>query len=241
MREVSLFITCLSDALAPQVGESLIRVLNRLGVRVAFRDAQTCCGQPAYNSGYRRDAAEAAKAFLGVYADAPAIVVPSGSCAAMIRREYPRLLEGEPRWKDRAEAVAKQTYEFSEYLDRFTSGELGRLSRRVGYHTSCHMRRGLGVTEAPFRVLSRVQDLEVVPYGFADECCGFGGTFAVKMGALSAAIGSAKLDYVSDSGAEELVSGDMGCLMHLSGRAEWEGRTLPMRHIAQLIDEATAG
>lgn len=241
MREVSLFVTCLSDALAPQVGESLIRVLNRLGIRVAFHQSQTCCGQPAYNSGYPGDAAAAAKAFLKVYADAPEIVVPSGSCAAMIRREYPRLLSGEPRWQALAETVGKQTYEFSEYLDQFTSGGLGRLARRVGYHTSCHMRRGLGVTEAPLRVLARVNELEVAHHKFEEECCGFGGTFSVKMGALSAAIGSAKLDYVEASGVTELVSGDMGCLMHLAGRSEWEGRALPMRHIAQLIDEAMTG
>lgn len=238
MKTVSLFVTCLGDALAPEVGESAVRVLNRCGVKVDFEERQTCCGQPALNSGYPREAKDLAARFLALYEHAETIVAPSGSCAAMIRHEYPRLFRDDAAMAQKAESVAKRTYEFSEYLDLFTTGSLGRLPRRVGYHTSCHMRRSLGVTDAPMRILSRVEELNLATFPFEEECCGFGGIFAVKMGNLSAAIGSAKLRYADSAGIDELVSGDMGCLLHLEGRAEAAGPHLPMRHIAQLLDEA---
>ncbi|MBT9283354.1 MAG: (Fe-S)-binding protein [Hydrogenibacillus schlegelii] len=239
----SLFVTCLVDAFFPEVAESVVRVLERNGVSVDVPPEQTCCGQPAYNSGYRKEAKAAAKAVLRAFADSEAVVVPSGSCAAMIRREYLRLMADEPDWREKAEALAAKTYEFSEYLVHVVGADAGAASfpARAAVHLSCHMTRGLGVRDEPRRLLERVEGLELVPFSGADDCCGFGGTFAVKMPALSAAMADEKIGRLEEAGADVLIGGDMGCLWHLAGRLRRLNKPVRVLHLAQVLDGAGSG
>jgi len=238
--KVSLFVTCLVDTFYPQVGVSAVRLLRRLGVEVDFPAGQTCCGQPAYNSGYADDARRAAVQLIRAFSDSEWIVSPSGSCAAMIRHYYPELFKGHPL-EEQARRLAEKTYELSQFIvDVLGIEDLGgRFDGIATYHTSCHMTRGLGVREAPFKLLSNLRGLELVDLPFAEECCGFGGTFAVKMAGLSTAMADTKLDNVAKTGARYLVGADMACLMHLGGRLEKRGMQVKVMHLAELLEVAT--
>jgi len=238
--KVSLFVTCLVDTFYPQVGVSAVRLLRRLGVEVDFPAGQTCCGQPAYNSGYADEARRAAAQLIRAFEQSEWVVSPSGSCVAMIRHYYPELFRGHPLEAE-AQRFAARTYELSQFIvDVLGIEDLGgRFEGTATYHTSCHMTRGLGVREAPFRLLKNVRGLELVELPAADECCGFGGTFAVKMAGLSTAMADAKLDHVAQTGARYLVGADMACLMHLGGRLEKRGMPVKVMHLAELLEAAT--
>lgn len=244
--KAALFVTCLADLFYPEVGQSVVEVLERLGVEVSFPLRQTCCGQVSYNSGYQQDSIRAAKHFVEVFeaeveggAD---VVIPSGSCAAMIRIHYPELLEGEPEWHRRLLNLRAHVFEFSEYVANKVGVERLRqlspaLAAKAAYHRSCHMSRQLGVAEEPLKVLSCIDGLELVPFFQEDACCGFGGTFAVKMPQISLAMGEEKIRHLKDSGAELFLTSDMGCCMHLGGQASRLGVNLPFKHVAQVLVE----
>jgi L-lactate dehydrogenase complex protein LldE len=231
-------ITCLGDALYPEVGLAAVKVLENLGVAVDFPGAQTCCGQPAFNSGYRDDARRAARAFVRAFAGSECVVSISGSCAAMVREHYPRLFAGCPE-EAAAKALAARTYEFSEYLVDVlgVEGLPVAYKARATLHHSCHTLRLLGVVEQPKRLLQMVEGLEYVPLPRARDCCGFGGTFAVKMPAISTAMVDEKVDHILETGADLLVGLDMSCLMNIDGRMRRRGRPMPVKHLAEVLAE----
>ncbi len=234
----SLMVTCLGDALFPRVGVATVRVLEALGVRVDFPAGQTCCGQPAFNAGYQESARRSARAFLHAFAGSEHVVSISGSCAAMVREQYPRLFAGQPEEAD-AQALAARTYEFSEFLtDVLHVEELPvRRPGTVTLHHSCHTRRLLGVVEQPERLLGMVDGLTYVPLPRAQDSCGFGGTFSIKMPAISAAMVDEKVDHVIATGAGTLTGLDMSCLMNIDGRLRRRGETVQVKHLAELLAE----
>lgn len=235
---LGIFATCLVDVFFPDVGKSMVRVLRRLGFDADFPEGQTCCGQPAFNTGYWKEARRAAKGLIRALEPYDAVVAPSGSCAAMVRRMYPRLMEEEPEWLERAQGLAAKCFEFSEFLvHRQGLADLGaRLEGVAIYHHSCHMRRELGVTEAPLKLLAHVRGLTLKELPRGEDCCGFGGTFAVKMGGISTAMADEKVDHILSTGADFLVGSDMGCLMHLGGRLSRRGKPVRVLHVAQVLD-----
>ncbi len=234
----ALFITCVADAIFPEVGESVVRLLRRHGVEVDFPLEQTCCGQPAYNAGYHHEARAVARQLLRALEGYEYVVTPSGSCAAMVRHYYPHLFEGEPEAR-RAEELCRRLYEFSEFMVRVLGvTDVGaEFPARATYHSSCHMSRGLGVREEPRLLLSHVRGLELVDLPYAHECCGFGGTFSVKLPEVSTAMADEKLQHVAETGAEILIGSDLACLWHLGGRLSRLGRPVRTMHVAQVLDE----
>ena len=237
---VSLFVTCLVDTFFPDVGVSAVRLLRRLGVDVDFPAGQTCCGQPAYNSGFPGAAREGAVQFIRAFEGSEWVVSPSGSCAAMVRHHFPELVAGSSLERE-ARRLAERTYELTQFITEVLGIEdLGGRFPGVGtYHSSCHMARGLGVREAPKRLLRRVRDFQLIDLPAEEECCGFGGTFAVKMPSLSTAMADEKLRRVEETSAHYLLGSDMACLMHLRGRMEKLGGRVEVMHVAQLLERAT--
>jgi len=234
---VSLFVTCLVDAFFPSVGQSAVELLERLGVQVDFPMQQTCCGQPAFNSGFADEARAVAATLLDAFADSEYVVAPSGSCVAMIRHYFPQLFAGTPRAAE-AESLAQRTYELCEFItERLQITDVGAtFPARVTYHASCHATRGLGIKEPPLRLLEAVRGLELVDLPYAEDCCGFGGTFAVKFADLSAAMGAKKAGHVESTGADVLTGLDMSCLMHLRGLMERRGRGPRVMHVAEILN-----
>lgn len=235
---VALFVTCLVSELFPEVGLSTARVLERAGCRVEFPEAQTCCGQPAWNSGFAREAKDVARGLLDAFEACEHVVAPSGSCVGMVRHAFPELFRDDPRELERARALGAKTHELSQFLVNVLGREdLGaRFPHRVTYHPACHGMRILGIRDEPERLLARVRGLELVPLARAEDCCGFGGTFCVKLPSISAAMVGEKVDHVAASGAEFVVSGDMGCLASIAGHSKKRGLALGALHLAQVLD-----
>jgi L-lactate dehydrogenase complex protein LldE len=234
---VSLFVTCIVDQLFPKVGMAMAEVLERVGYDVDFPEAQTCCGQPAFNSGFRREARDVARHFLSVFAGADYIVVPSGSCASMISHHFEEIFEKEPETLAAVHAIAPKVWEFSSFLlDVAGIDDVGaELHEVVTYHDSCHALRELKIKQGPRRLLSNVRGLELREMDVAEECCGFGGTFSVKFDEISGAMARTKIDSVVRTGASAIVSIDSSCLMQLRGalsRAELPIRTM---HLAEVL------
>ena len=236
-RSASLMVTCLGDLFFPEVGVSIVRLLRRLGVAVDVPADQTCCGLPLFNSGYHADAAAVARRTVELFGDSEHVVVPSGSCAWMVKHEYPGLLADTTLARTAVELAAR-THELSQFLVRvlgvteFTSAVRGR----VTYHDSCHLLRGLHESESPRTLLGNLEGAELVPLPGADECCGFGGSFAVRLPEVSSQILAKKLANVESTGADCLVACDAGCLMQMGGgltRAKSRVRAL---HLAELLD-----
>lgn len=242
MSTVQLFVTCLVDGFFPDVGAATVRVLEAAGYDVAFPVDQTCCGQPAHNAGFADEAAAMAGHTVAVLdATSGPIVVPSGSCAAMIIHHAPALLAGDPEMRAAAARVAERTHELTSFLVDVAgvTATGGRCSATATFHDSCHGLRNLGVHEQPRRLLAEVSDLSMTPLEGADECCGFGGLFSVEMPEVSAAMMRTKLDNVEATGAALLVGGDVSCLMHLGGGLRRRGSPIEVRHVAELLDPAT--
>lgn len=229
---VSLFISCLSDIFFPKVGEAVVRLLKRHGVQVDFPMDQTCCGQPAFNSGFHDEARQMARQWLKAFRGADYVVTPSGSCATMVRTHYPALL---PESKE----LAARTYEFTEFLvDVLKLEDLGAEFRaKAAYHHSCHMHRDLGIYQQPLTLLRHVRGLELVDLPREELCCGFGGTFAVKMPEISEAMVADKVSAVASTGADVLVGSDSSCIMNIAGRMAREGRPVRVMHTAELLWE----
>jgi L-lactate dehydrogenase complex protein LldE len=237
-KKVTLFIQCLVDAVWPQVGDAMVQVLNRLGLDLDCPTNQTCCGQPAFNAGYHREARSAAQRFIEIFEGAEAIVCPSGSCVHMVRHHYPELLGDDPLWAGRARRVADRTFEFSEYLiDVLGVEDLGaHYAGRITYHDSCHLLRGLRVKDQPRKLLRKVAGAEFVEMNKSDFCCGFGGTFAVKYPEISGAMVQAKVQNILDSGADTVVGCDTGCLLNIAGAISRAGLSIKTRHIAEILN-----
>lgn len=238
MTRVSLMITCLGDTLFPDVGVATVRLLRRLGVAVEFPPGQTCCGQPHFNSGYRDHARDLARHTITAFDDGRPVVTPSGSCAAMVKLEYPELFPDDPDWRRRAEELAGRTHELSDFLVNVLGAlDVGaRFPGRVTYHMACHL-RGLGLLTEPERLLRRVKDLEYVPLERGDECCGFGGSFAVRFPGISGAMVRDKAAFIEATGADAVVATDSGCLMNIAGCLRRRGSRVQALHLAQVLEK----
>ncbi|MCP1306265.1 (Fe-S)-binding protein [Paenibacillus tyrfis] len=236
---VSLFITCLADQIYPEVGESVVRLLHRYGCEVDFPQMQTCCGQPAYNSGYQDDAREVARNLIRAFEHSDYVVSPSGSCTGMVHHYYPQLFENEPKWKAKAEKLIGKTYEFSQFLVNVLGvKDLGAVYEgKATYHPSCHAMRLLGVREEPGELLAHIEGLELIELPRKEDCCGFGGTFAVKMADMSEAMVCEKAANVCATNTDLLIGTDMGCLMNIGGRLNKENKPVRVMHLAQLLEE----
>ena len=236
-QRVSLFVTCVVDQLFPKVGLAMAEVLERIGYQVDFPEAQTCCGQPAFNSGFRSEARDVARHFLSVFADAEYVVVPSGSCASMISHHFEDIFQKEPASLAAARAMSPKVWEFSKFLLEVAGVEdVGaEMHEVVTYHDSCHALRELKIKQGPRRLLRNVRGLELREMDVAEECCGFGGTFSVKFDELSGAMARTKIESVVRTGANAIVSIDSSCLMQLRGalsRADLPIRTM---HLAEVL------
>ncbi|WP_214325635.1 (Fe-S)-binding protein [Nonomuraea sediminis] len=234
---VALFITCVNDTLFPGTGKAVVKLLRRLGVDVDFPAAQTCCGQMHVNTGYREEGVRLARHFTEVFAGYDAVVAPSGSCAAMVREQYPKLVRQGSRGAAAIAEVAPKVYDLSEFLiDVLKVDDVGAyFPHRVTYHPTCHSLRGLHLGDRPTRLLSHVKGLTLVPLGAADECCGFGGTFSVKNPAISAAMCADKVRNVLDTGAEVLCAADNSCLMHIGGALGRQRTGVRVMHLAEIL------
>ncbi len=234
---VSIFITCLVDQFYPEIGQAMLAVLDRAGITYDFPRGQTCCGQPAFNSGCREEARQVARRLVVAFADTEIVVAPSGSCTEMMARHVPLLFEeGTPERRE-AEAVAGRVREFSDFLVNVAHvTDVGaRFPHRLAYHDSCHLLRGLGIREEPRALLARVREADLVELNASDTCCGFGGTFAVKYPGISGAMGREKLRNLALSGADYLVACDTGCLMHLRGIIARQGLAVGALHLAEVL------
>ncbi len=228
---VSLFVTCIVDQLFPQVGLAMASVLERVGYTVEFPEAQTCCGQPAFNSGYRDEARAVAQHWLDVFRGSEYVVVPSGSCTSMIAHHYGELFSGQ------AKAPAPAVYEFSRFLTEVAGVEdLGaRFDGVVTYHDSCHALRELHIKDGPRRLLGNVKGLTLKEMDAAEECCGFGGTFSVKFPEVSGAMARTKIESIQRTGAATVVSIDSSCLMQLQGAISRAGLHIRTMHLAEVL------
>lgn len=237
--KASLFITCIADNFFPQVGDSVAKILRRNGVDLDFPKDQTCCGQPAFNAGYWDEARDVAKGLIRTFEKSEYVVSPSGSCVAMIKHDYPQLFAGDQLWESRVKELAAKTYEFSQFLVNVLKVEdVGaRQKMKVVYHPSCHATRIMEIHEEPLKLLHRVKGLELLELPNADQCCGFGGTFSVKMAAVSEEIVEDKVRNIMQSGADIVTGTDLGCLMNIGGRLEHQGHSVQAIHIAQLLAE----
>jgi L-lactate dehydrogenase complex protein LldE len=236
---VQLFVTCIIDTLYPETGEAVVHVLQKAGVNVSFPPGQTCCGQPAFNAGLRQQARKMAIQTIRAFEDYPGpVVVPSGSCASMIRHSYAELFNGDPIWLPRALELIKRTYEFSEFLvDVLGITDLGaRYEGKITYHSSCHVLRGLGVDRQPRALLAAVRDAEFIELAETGECCGFGGVFSVEHPEISTAMLQRKLTNVETSGASMVVSCDAGCVTNINGGLHRQNKPQRAVHIAEILD-----
>lgn len=238
IKTVQLFATCIMDTLYPQIGEAVVRVLNRCGVEVSFPPDQTCCGQPAFNAGLRAQARRMAQHTIRVFESAPGpVVVPSGSCTAMIRHSYPELFAEDEAWLSRAQALAARTFEFSEFLvDVLGVTDVGaQFEGALTYHASCHLLRELGVDRQPRALLANVRRAALLELPGAQECCGFGGVFSLEHPQISAAMLARKIANLKASGALTLVACDAGCLTHINGGLRRQHLPHRALHLAEIL------
>ena len=234
---VTLFIPCFIDSLYPHVGAAIVEVLERLGHTIDYPEAQTCCGQPPFNSGYWDEARDVARRQMRVFREAEVVVSASGSCGAMFKKFYPELFEHQPEEAEAKELGAK-TWEFSEFLvTKLGVREVGaRFAEKVTFHDGCHGLRELGTREAPRTLLRAVHGLELIEMNEGEACCGFGGTFAVKYPQISTAMAEVKCNAILDTGVEYVVSNDSSCLMQIQGWLDRNGRrVVKSLHLAEVL------
>jgi len=235
-KRVGLFVTCLVDLIRPSVGFAAVTLLEKAGCTVAV-PRQTCCGQPAFNSGDRASARAIAEQVIEAFAPYDYVVAPSGSCAGMLKIHYPELFHGDPNWRPRADAFAAKTFELTAFLvDVLGVSRVDvTLEASATYHDACSGLRELGVRVQPRRLLGSVRGLVLKEMRDADVCCGFGGTFCVKYPDISNAIVGKKAANVAATGADLLIAGDLGCLMNMAGKLQREGKTVEVRHVAEVL------
>lgn len=240
MTTVQLFITCLTDSFFPQTGEAVVDILHRLGIDVDFARDQTCCGQPQFNAGLRKDARAIAEHTIKVFESTTGDVVsPSGSCTHMFRHNYPELFEGDAIWLPRAKALAARTYEFTEYLvDKLGITDVGaRWDGTLTYHPTCHSLRGINVDKQPRELLANVRGATLVDLPHAEECCGFGGIMSVEHPELSAEWLKRKINNLEFTQSPTLVVTDAGCLMHIAGGLNRQKKSQRVMHIAEILSQ----
>jgi len=238
-----MFIPCTVDLFLPAIGEATYNLLKRLGVNPIYHEEQTCCGQPAINAGFVKQARDVAKHFIEVFGDDEAVVSPSGSCVCTVKYHYPELLCDEPSWLRRAEDLAARTCELSQYIvDVLGVEDLGAAyAGKVAYHESCHILRGLGVSEQPKKLISKVKGAELTALPFAESCCGFGGEFALNYPDISEAMVQGKCENYLASGADLLLLCEPGCLLNIGGYLSRNHPDKKVMHLAQFLDAGGAG
>lgn len=235
--KVTLFATCLVDMFQGKVGKATVELLEHLGCDIDLPEGQICCGQPSFNSGYLEDTKKVMKQTMNALLDAEIVVAPSGSCAYMIK-EYPKIFAGDPVWEQKAKIVAAKTYELTQFIVNVLKvTDVGaRFEGRATYHASCHLTRLLGVREEPMILLNNVKGLQFTELPNKETCCGFGGTFSVKMERISEQIVDEKVRHVKETGAEYLIGADAGCLLNIGGRMNRLGQNVKMLHIAEVLN-----
>ncbi|MBP1852943.1 (Fe-S)-binding protein [Rhizobium halophytocola] len=240
--KVGLFATCLVDLFRPTVGFAAAQLIEDAGCEVHVPMAQTCCGQPAYNSGDRKDSRDLAVQVIELFEAFDYVVAPSGSCAAMLKKHYPELFKGDAQWEERCRRFSDKVHELVSFLTdvMFVPGVSAKLAGTVTYHDSCSGLRELGVQTQPRKLLASVEGLEVREMDGSDVCCGFGGTFCVKYADISNAIVSKKTKAIVETGADMMLAGDMGCLMNMAGKLKREGSAIEVRHVAEVLAGMTA-
>jgi L-lactate dehydrogenase complex protein LldE len=238
---VALFITCLTDQFYPHVGIAVTKVLEHFGCKVCFPEAQTCCGQPFFNNGFHPEAAELARKMVADFEGYEYIVTPSGSCCAMVREHFPELLANDHAYEHGMRHVVSRTYEFVEFIDKVLKVDLSSIKlpapKTITYHYTCHL-RGIGVKDEGVKLLKQIGNVDFRGMEKTDQCCGFGGTFAVKYPAISGAIVEDKVDCIAKTGAEITVCNDAGCSMNISGMCHRHNVPSETKHIAELLAEA---
>jgi L-lactate dehydrogenase complex protein LldE len=229
-------VTCLGDMFYPEVGVRIVRLLRGVGVRVDFPAGQTCCGLPLFNSGYHDEAAALARRTVPLFEQAEHVVVPSGSCAWMVKHEYPNLM-GDATGQAAAAQLAERTYELSQFLVEVVGRNefMSEVAGPVTYHDSCHLLRGLGESSSPRAILRNLRGADFVDLPGSDECCGFGGSFSVRLPEVSTAILDRKLAGIEASGASCVVACDAGCLLQIGGALQRRGSTVRALHLAEVI------
>jgi L-lactate dehydrogenase complex protein LldE len=235
-KRVGFLVTCLVDLIRPSVGFAAVKLLEQAGCEVEV-PPQSCCGQPAFNSGDRATAREMAEQVIAAFEHCDYIVAPSGSCAGQVRVHYPELFQGDPNWQPRADAFAAKTHELTQFLVDVlgVAGVESRCDGAVAYHDSCSSLRECGVRDQPRRLLGTVEGLVLKEIADADTCCGFGGTFCVKYPDISNVMVSKKAANVAATGADMLLGGDLGCLMNVAGKLAREGKQVAVRHVAEVL------
>ncbi len=237
IKKITLFVQCLVDGLYPEVGDAILTLFKRLDIQVDCPVDQTCCGQPAFNSGYWKSARLAAKKFMLTFQDAEWIVCPSGSCVSMVKHHYPDLFKDDPVWARRAHQIGQRTFELSQFLvDILGVVDLGAVYRgKVTYHDSCHLLRTLGIRKQPRQLIWHIKETDFIEMRDPDRCCGFGGTFAVKYPQISTAMVDVKVQNIINSGADVVTGCDISCLMNIQGRLSRIGSPVKVMHLAQLL------
>mgnify|MGYP005847837783 CR=1 FL=1 len=237
---ISFFATCITDVVYPRVGIKSVELLERLGCTVLFNPKQTCCGQPLTNTGYHEKAEKSMRLLIDALLedDCDYVVAPSGSCALQVK-EFPHFFRGDAQWEGKAKTLAAKTFEITDFIVNVLKiVDVGaELNGRAAYHPSCHMTRLLGVKEPPLRLLENVRGLQLVPFKGQDKCCGFGGTFAVKMSELSGAMVAEKVHNIVEAGVDYVIGADNACLMNIDGRLRAEGHAIKVLHIVEVLAE----
>ena len=240
-KNVALFITCLTDQFYPHVGVAVTKVLEHFGCRVHFPEAQTCCGQPFFNNGFHNETRALAHRFIEIFEEYDYVVTPSGSCCAMVREQYEYLLKDDHAYEHGMHQVTSRTYEFVEVLDKVLKVDFSQFKlpqeRSCTYHYTCHL-RGIGVKDEGVKLLRQIGGVEFRPLEKTDQCCGFGGTFAVKYPAISGAIVADKAECIAATSADVVICNDAGCSMNIGGMLHRQGQSREVRHIAELMAEA---
>jgi L-lactate dehydrogenase complex protein LldE len=241
MPNVALFVTCLTDQFYPHIGVAVTKLLEHFGCTVSFPALQTCCGQPFFNNGFHPESAELAKKFIEVFEPYDYVVTPSGSCCAMVREHFHTLLHGNAAWEPGMKKVTDSTYEFVEFLTKVLKVDLSQLKlatpQSITYHYTCHL-RGIGLKDEGVNLLKQIGNVDFRPMEKTDQCCGFGGTFAMKYPAISGAIVEDKVTCIAKTEASTLVCNDAGCTMNISGMCHRRGMDTQVKHIAELLAEA---
>ena len=241
MPRVALFITCLTDQFYPHVGVAVTRILEHFGCSVVFPEAQTCCGQPFFNNGFHDEARPLARRFIEIFEPYEYIVTPSGSCCAMVREQFEQLLKDDHAYEHGLHRVVARTYEFVEFLDKVLKVDFSQFklpaAEPITYHYTCHL-RGIGVKDEGVKLLRQIGNVDFKPMEKTDQCCGFGGTFAIKYPAISGAIVEDKADCIAATGASTLVCNDAGCTMNIAGMLHRRGQPTKVRRLAELMAEA---
>lgn len=234
---VGLFVTCLADLVRPQVGFACVKLLEQAGCDVEVPSTQTCCGQPSWNAGADKDALDIARQVIAAFEKFDYVVVPSGSCAGMIKRHYPEVFEKDAAWLARARALAAKTHELMSFLVKVRGVKTvpAKFAKSVCYHDSCSSRREMGVIDEPRALLASVDGLTVKELSDTQTCCGFGGLFSVKYPEISERMADDKVADAVATGADALIGGDLGCLLHLAGRMKRQGKTIEVRHAAEVL------